>query len=109
MGGGASGNSAVTAAKSSMAKAMEATKAGKTAVAAAQAFAASLNMKTAKKQEDAKKHFEAEVEINDYPQQARWKITHKQTLSQITDFTGAAITCKGTFVPPGRSAGPGER
>lgn len=79
------------------------------AVAAAQVYAASLNMKTAKAQEDAKTHFEAEVEVNDYPQQARYKITHKGTLNQITDFTGAAITCKGSYVPPGRSPGPGER
>ena len=48
------------------------------------------------------------VEINDYPQQARWKITHRETLSPITEDTGCAITSRGTYIPPGRKPGPGE-
>jgi hypothetical protein len=27
--------------------------------------------------EASKPHFESELEINDFPQQARWKVTHK--------------------------------
>jgi ATP-dependent RNA helicase DDX46/PRP5 len=49
------------------------------------------------------------LEINDYPQQARWKVTHKDALNAITEFTGAAVTTRGSFVPPGRNPPPGER
>jgi hypothetical protein len=41
-----------------------------------------------------KNHFEAEVEINDYPQQVRWKVTHKEQIQQIVEWTGAGITTK---------------
>ena len=54
-------------------------------------------------------HFEVEIEINDFPQHARWKVTHKDSLREITEFTGAAITAKGQFVPPGKPPGPGQR
>jgi len=57
----------------------------------------------------AKSHFDAELEINDYPQQARWKVTHKDALANITEWTGAAITTRGTYVPPGGKLNPGER
>lgn len=54
-------------------------------------------------------HFAEELEINDYPQQARWKVTHKDALHAITEWTGAAITTRGSYVPPGRNPTPGER
>ncbi len=60
-------------------------------------------------QTPATQHFEAELEINDYPQQARWKVTHKDALYQITEMSGAAITTRGTFVAPGKNPPPGER
>ena len=44
-------------------------------------------------------HFESELEINDFPQYARWKVTHKDQLQQINDFTGAVVTVKGTYYP----------
>jgi ATP-dependent RNA helicase DDX46/PRP5 len=47
-------------------------------------------------------------EINDFPQQVRWKLTHRETMQQINDFTGAAATTRGTYVPPTRAALPGE-
>jgi len=56
-----------------------------------------------------KAHFEAEIEINDYPQQARWKVTHKDALTSITEFTGAAITTRGNYIPSGRNPGPNQR
>ena len=46
--------------------------------------------------------FEAELEINDFPQHARWKITHRETMNQINELTGAALTVRGTYVQPGR-------
>jgi len=56
------------------------------------------------------KKYEEELEINDFPQQARWRITSKETLAQIGDYSEAGITVRGTFVPPGQKAPPeGER
>ncbi|KAH9317119.1 hypothetical protein KI387_018888 [Taxus chinensis] len=82
------------------------------AAARAQALAAALNLQhnLAKIQNDAMpEHYEAELEINDFPQNARWKVTHKETLGPIREWTGAAITTRGQFYPPGKFPGPGER
>ncbi len=35
-----------------------------------------------------------QVEINDYPQHARWKATHKESLSAIVEFCDVCITAK---------------
>lgn len=79
--------------------------------AAAIAAAFNLQQNLAKIQADAlPEHYEAELEINDFPQNARWKVTHKETLGPISEWTGAAITTRGQYFPPGRVvAGPGER
>nr|GEX66847.1 hypothetical protein [Tanacetum cinerariifolium] len=45
-------------------------------------------------------HYEAEFEINDFPQNARWKVTHKETLGLISEWTRAAITTRGQYVQP---------
>eukprot|EP01117_Protostelium_nocturnum_P015810 TRINITY_DN615_c0_g1_i2.p1 TRINITY_DN615_c0_g1~~TRINITY_DN615_c0_g1_i2.p1 ORF type:complete len:929 (-),score=284.34 TRINITY_DN615_c0_g1_i2:129-2915(-) len=58
---------------------------------------------------NAGNHFSDELEINDYPQQARWKVTHKDALASICELTNSAITTKGSYVPPGRPLAPGER
>ncbi|KAG9286065.1 hypothetical protein G9A89_022742 [Geosiphon pyriformis] len=52
--------------------------------------------------------YSVEIEINDYPQKARWKVTNKEQISQITELTGAAITTRGTHFPPGRNPAPGS-
>uniref|UniRef100_A0A0D3GWG1 RNA helicase n=1 Tax=Oryza barthii TaxID=65489 RepID=A0A0D3GWG1_9ORYZ len=54
-------------------------------------------------------HYEVELDINDFPQNARWKITHKETLGPIQDWTEAAITTRGTFIPQGKIVGANER
>ena len=53
--------------------------------------------------------FTAELEVNDYPQQARFKVMNKEVLSGIQEFTKAAIIAKGSYYPPGRNPPPGER
>ena len=58
---------------------------------------------------EAKRAFFSEVEINDYPQHARWKVTHKGALDAIIDLTDCAVTTKGGYIPPGRNPQPGER
>jgi len=54
-------------------------------------------------------HYEAELEINDFPQHARWKVTHKDALSQISEMTGAAITTRGQYFRPGTTPPAGEK
>ena len=53
--------------------------------------------------------YQMEFEINDYPQQARYKIIHKDALYDVQYTTGASITCKGIYVDPSKPAPPGER
>ncbi|KAJ1729078.1 pre-mRNA processing RNA-helicase, partial [Coemansia biformis] len=53
--------------------------------------------------------FGCELDINDYPQRARWRATNSDTLSQIIEQSGAAITTRGDFVPPGRPVPEGKR
>nr|CCA14242.1 Os08g0159900 putative [Albugo laibachii Nc14] len=54
-------------------------------------------------------HFEEELEINEYPQQARWKVTQKEASDSVAELTGAAIIARGSYVPSGRKPNPGER
>ncbi|OBZ89649.1 Pre-mRNA-processing ATP-dependent RNA helicase prp5 [Choanephora cucurbitarum] len=50
-----------------------------------------------------------EIVINDYPQKARWRVTNKEQISQITDISGAAITTRGSYFPPGKQPTGNER
>jgi len=75
---------------------------------AARDAAAAITAKTVGSQPE-EQHFMDEFEINDYPQQARWKVTHKDALSQITEWTGACITTKGVYCQPGKQPPTGER
>lgn len=54
-------------------------------------------------------HFSDELEINDYPIQARRKVTNKNALDEITERTGAAIISRGSFVPAGKKPEVGEK
>ncbi|XP_018494863.1 probable ATP-dependent RNA helicase DDX46 [Galendromus occidentalis] len=53
--------------------------------------------------------YEEELEINDFPQQARWKVTSKEAIAQIADYSEAGLTVRGTFYPPGKEVPEGER
>lgn len=53
--------------------------------------------------------YEEELEINDFPQQARWKVTSKEALAQISEYSEAGLTVRGTYVPTGKNAPEGER
>ncbi|XP_066140089.1 probable ATP-dependent RNA helicase DDX46 [Euwallacea fornicatus] len=53
--------------------------------------------------------YEEELEINDFPQQARWRVTSKEALAQISEYSEAGITVRGTYVPTGKSPPEGER
>ena len=43
-----------------------------------------------------------EVEINDYPQKARYALNNRTEMERIQDWTGAAIGIRGNYVPPGK-------
>jgi len=51
----------------------------------------------------------AEIEINDYPQMSRWKVTNIDATARIQEWTGTSIVCRGVFVPIGKNPPPGER
>jgi len=51
----------------------------------------------------------SELEINDFPQMARWKVTHRDSIQAIQEWTKAAIITKGAYYPPGRNPPAGER
>lgn len=59
--------------------------------------------------DDGERSFEAEIEINDYPQHARWKVTHANALNDVTENTGCVVTARGNYYPPGRNPPAGER
>ncbi|KAJ8663783.1 hypothetical protein O0I10_000057 [Lichtheimia ornata] len=61
------------------------------------------------KKDEGNPVYAEEIVINDYPQKARWRVTNKEQISQITEVSGAAITTRGTFFPPGKQPGPNER
>jgi ATP-dependent RNA helicase DDX46/PRP5 len=47
-------------------------------------------------------HHVEEIEINDYPREARWRVTQRNTIARLCDFYGIAITNKGEYYPPGK-------
>jgi ATP-dependent RNA helicase DDX46/PRP5 len=57
----------------------------------------------------APNHYLQELEINDYPREARWKVTQRETTSRLQDEFRTAVTLKGSYFGPGRSPGDGER
>lgn len=54
-------------------------------------------------------HSSDEVEINDFSQAARYKVTSRHHLRAISELTNCAFTVRGTYVPPGRALKMGER
>ncbi|KAB0392315.1 hypothetical protein E2I00_008730, partial [Balaenoptera physalus] len=71
-------------------------------------------------QNESFKRYEEELEINDFPQAsnrfklfffitARWKVTSKEALQRISEYSEAAITIRGTYFPPGKEPKEGER
>lgn len=54
-------------------------------------------------------HFVQEFEINDYPREARWKVTQKETTSRLQDEFQTAVTLKGEYFGSNRTPAEGER
>ncbi|KAF2255721.1 P-loop containing nucleoside triphosphate hydrolase protein [Trematosphaeria pertusa] len=52
--------------------------------------------------------FHSTIEINDFPQKARWAVTNRTNVVKILDGTGVSITTKGNYYPPGKEPGENE-
>ncbi|KAK4099777.1 P-loop containing nucleoside triphosphate hydrolase protein [Parathielavia hyrcaniae] len=51
--------------------------------------------------------FHATLEINDFPQKARWAVTNRTNVAKILEATGTSITTKGSYYPAGKEPPPG--
>jgi ATP-dependent RNA helicase DDX46/PRP5 len=58
---------------------------------------------------EAFQKYEEELIINDFPQSARWRVTSKEALAQISEYSDAGITVRGTYFPPNKPVPEGER
>jgi len=78
--------------------------------AAAQAAVQALTAPTSAPTKEAdQQHYGTELEINDFPQQARWKITHRDTINAIGEQFSAAVVVRGRYFKPGTQVPEGER
>lgn len=57
---------------------------------------------------DATKFIE-ELEINDYPQSARWEVTGNENRARLSELINCDLTIRGVFIPPGKQVAFGER
>ena len=48
--------------------------------------------------------YEEEIDINDFPQQARWRITSKEIIEQVREISEAGVTVRGIYIPPNKKA-----
>ena len=46
--------------------------------------------------------YEEELEINDFPQSCRWKVTSREALGNIAEYSDADIQIRGVYYPPGK-------
>ncbi|KAI9794679.1 MAG: pre-mRNA processing RNA-helicase [Piccolia ochrophora] len=53
--------------------------------------------------------FHATLEINDFPQKARWAVTNRTNVAKILEATGTSITTKGNFYPNAKEPQVGEQ
>ncbi|CAD5221535.1 unnamed protein product [Bursaphelenchus okinawaensis] len=53
-------------------------------------------------------YFEEEVEINDFPQQIRYKICSRESIAQVEEFANVGISVKGTHYPPNKEPKEGQ-
>ncbi|KAF2472295.1 P-loop containing nucleoside triphosphate hydrolase protein [Lindgomyces ingoldianus] len=52
--------------------------------------------------------YHSTIEINDFPQKARWAVTNRTNVAKILEATGTSITTKGTYYPAGKQPGEGD-
>lgn len=54
-------------------------------------------------------YFEEEIEINDFPQQIRYKICSRDSLAQVQEYADVGISVKGSYYPNNKEPKDGER
>ncbi|MFH4977529.1 hypothetical protein AB6A40_004238 [Gnathostoma spinigerum] len=54
-------------------------------------------------------YFEEELEINDFPQQIRYRICSRDSLAQVQEYADVGISVKGSFYPNNKEPKDGER
>lgn len=52
--------------------------------------------------------FHSTLEINDFPQKARWAVTNRTNIAKVLEATGCSITTKGSYYPAGKEPSPGD-
>ncbi|KAF2221212.1 hypothetical protein BDZ85DRAFT_266469 [Elsinoe ampelina] len=52
--------------------------------------------------------FHYKLEINDFPQKARWAVTNRTNVAKILESTGVSITSKGRYYKPGETPAVGD-
>ncbi|EGP92252.1 uncharacterized protein MYCGRDRAFT_33937 [Zymoseptoria tritici IPO323] len=52
--------------------------------------------------------FHATLEINDFPQKARWAVTNRSNVAKILEATGTSITTKGSYQDPSKPVPEGQ-
>lgn len=58
---------------------------------------------------DKVRHFKCEIDINDYPQYARWKVTSKDVMLAIQETCYCSMVVRGTHIPQNKTNPSGER
>ena len=53
--------------------------------------------------------YEEELEINDFPATARFKVLSRESLTHLAEYSDCMITVKGQYYPPGHNPPEGER
>merc|ERR1711871_217839 len=78
-------------------------------LAKAMAISNSMSQSASRKDTEQTNSFMSELDTNDYPPQARKKVTLRSQLDEICDQTGCNIISRGVYRPPGSKLEAGER
>ena len=54
-------------------------------------------------------HCYDELDVNDYPGEARWRATHRDNILRVQEETGCAIISRGQYIAPGKTPEPGQK
>ena len=54
-------------------------------------------------------HYEEQIEINDFPQQIRFRITSRDLLDDIGEYSDSYVSVRGLYIPMGKQPKEGEK
>ncbi|VDN97079.1 unnamed protein product [Rodentolepis nana] len=55
---------------------------------------------------DFVRRYEEELDINDFPQNVRWRITGREMLTHLNEYCDVGVSVRGIYIPPGKSGPP---